>query len=65
MTERQELVSIRMSTAELARLDALARATERDRSKVVRWLIALARDAELVTRGDLALPEAEGVNHEQ
>lgn len=37
------MVAIRLTTAEMARLDALAHATERDRSKVVRWLLSQAQ----------------------
>ena len=42
MDERNERVGVRMSAAELARLDAIAEATQRDRSKVLRQLVRLA-----------------------
>ena len=42
MREKWIMVSLRISTEEAARLDELARATDRDRSKVLRRLLRLA-----------------------
>lgn len=40
---RTVMIRVWMTPAEVARLDAIAAATERDRSKAVRWLVQQAR----------------------
>ena len=42
MMKRESLVVVRLNAEELAKLDALAQRTERDRSKVVRLLLSQA-----------------------
>jgi predicted transcriptional regulator len=47
-------VAVRMTREEARKLDELARKTERDRSKVLRWLVA---QAHAMPTGELALNE--------
>ena len=54
--DQTRIVGVRMRPDELAKLDRLARATERDRSKVLRLLVA---QAELAESPDVRLGESE------
>jgi predicted transcriptional regulator len=54
MLNRNVMIGVRLTREELAKLDALAAKTERDRSKVVRLLLAQALALELP---DIALRE--------
>lgn len=54
MNRKDEFIGIRLTAEELAKLDALANATERDRSKVIRLLLA---QAQLRPVPDVALRE--------